>query len=749
MCMWYILDTFLQSRTNFAGLVHLFSLFYCSLLLNVFLACFLLSIVFPSAMSSRRRYLRTCADPSSSSSKFNPLDSSIHSFSVLATTFSILYLVLSSITLPNNFSQISPFLSSSPFFPPHQLCPFPAVSKCLDWIPVGYFANHSIFPFHHYLIKRPSLKFFLLLLLAGDIELNPGPYPTTLSSSLNLSHLNIWSATVVKSELDKPAVLQQFLLDQRLDILTLSETWLSTDTPPSVLQSLTPQGYSITHSPRPSGHGGGLATIYRSCFKMSTIALPTFSSFESCCCSFSFPHISSFNITLLTIYRPPSPADSTFITEFATLLEDLATSNGHVIITGDFNIHVNDPNSPSSKNFSILLNDFSLKQHISFPTHSHGNTLDLLITQSSSTIISAIDSTDPSLSDHRAILFSISAPPHAKNTRITKRVRLFRSINKTDFVQDILSSPLSSSTPTSLQSYIHLFDSTLTTILDKHAPFKTITCPSRTNKPFITPEIRAQKSIRSKLETAFRRFRTPESLIKFKTQSKHIAKLISSAKREYYQSLIFQCSKQPKKLWSTLQSLLSRNSSKVLPSSLSASTLSTAFLNFFSEKIIKLSTDLAHNTHLSPHLPPPSPPPSLATFFPANLNEVRQAILLSFNSTCSLDIIPTFLLKSCLDSLLLPITNIINLALSEGTFPTSYKNAIVQPLLKKHNLPHDDLSSYRPISNLNFLSKVLERIIFSRINTHLQTFPLFAVSSLRIVNFIPLKLHFFGSTMTY
>ena len=44
-------------------------------------------------------------------------------------------------------------------------------------------------------------------------------------------------------------------------------------------------------------------------------------------------------------------------------------------------------------------------------------------------------------------------------------------------------------------------------------------------------------------------------------------------------------------------------------------------------------------------------------------------------------------------------------------------------LFKKTNLPHDDLSSYRPISNLNFLSKVLERIILSRINNHLRTFP--------------------------
>src|SRR3989442_119667 len=96
---------------------------------------------------------------------------------------------------------------------------------------------------------------------------------------------------------------------------------------------------------------------------------------------------------------------------------------------------------------------------------------------------------------------------------------------------------------------------------------------------------------------------------------------------------------------------------------------------------------------------------------------------MSSNATCSLDTIRTFLLKSCLDSLITPITNIINLSFLEGSFPTSFKDALVYPLLKKHNLPHEDLSSYRPISNLNFLSKILERIILFRMNVHFQTFP--------------------------
>ena len=61
--------------------------------------------------------------------------------------------------------------------------------------------------------------------------------------------------------------------------------------------------------------------------------------------------------------------------------------------------------------------------------------------------------------------------------------------------------------------------------------------------------------------------------------------------------------------------------------------------------------------------------------------------------------------------------------MSEGTFPASFKHALVKPLLKKYSLPKDDLSSYRPISNLNFISKILERIIHNRITSHLQTFP--------------------------
>src|SRR5207247_8505961 len=108
-----------------------------------------------------------------------------------------------------------------------------------------------------------------------------------------------------------------------------------------------------------------------------------------------------------------------------------------------------------------------------------------IITRSTSTILSSVSSTDPTLSDHLAVLFSITVSPHLKSNRITKVILNYRKINLTSFSNDILSSALfTSPPPTSLQSYLHLFNSTLLSVLCKHAPLKTITCPLYPNKPF-------------------------------------------------------------------------------------------------------------------------------------------------------------------------------------------------------------------------------------------------------------------------
>ena len=112
---------------------------------------------------------------------------------------------------------------------------------------------------------------------------------------------------------------------------------------------------------------------------------------------------------------------------------------------------------------------------------------------------------------------------------------------------------------------------------------------------------------------------------------------------------------------------------------------------------------------------PPAPPPKIISFIPATLAEIYKLISASESKQCPLDSIPTFLLKLCFNELGPIITNLVNLSLSQGIFPSSFKQALVQPLLKKTSLSTDDLNDFRPISNLIFISKILEKVVASRI----------------------------------
>jgi hypothetical protein len=76
--------------------------------------------------------------------------------------------------------------------------------------------------------------------------------------------------------------------------------------------------------------------------------------------------------------------------------------------------------------------------------------------------------------------------------------------------------------------------------------------------------------------------------------------------------------------------------------------------------------------------------------------------------------------KSCMDILVTPVTSIVNLSLSDGCFPTSFKNANVSPLLKKNNLAKNEMKNYRPVSNLSFISKILEKVVAKRVISHVQ-----------------------------
>ena len=71
------------------------------------------------------------------------------------------------------------------------------------------------------------------------------------------------------------------------------------------------------------------------------------------------------------------------------------------------------------------------------------------------------------------------------------------------------------------------------------------------------------------------------------------------------------------------------------------------------------------------------------------------------------------------------VTAIINVSLSTDTVPKQFKQAVVVPLLKKPGLDSNDLKHFRPVSNLPFNSKVLEKIVLRQLQKHLSDNSLF------------------------
>jgi len=101
-------------------------------------------------------------------------------------------------------------------------------------------------------------------------------------------------------------------------------------------------------------------------------------------------------------------------------------------------------------------------------------------------------------------------------------------------------------------------------------------------------------------------------------------------------------------------------------------------------------------------------------------HEVRKLIEATPKKSCALDPLPTPLLVACIDTLLPVITKIINLSLQNGIFADQWKCACVHPLLKKLGLELS-FQNFRPVSNLQYISKLTEKAVFIQMHFQMVT----------------------------
>ena len=93
------------------------------------------------------------------------------------------------------------------------------------------------------------------------------------------------------------------------------------------------------------------------------------------------------------------------------------------------------------------------------------------------------------------------------------------------------------------------------------------------------------------------------------------------------------------------------------------------------------------------------------------LLQLRRIIISYPNKCCDLNPLPTVLLKACTDSLLGMITSLVNVSVRTRILPDDFKQVHINPPLKKTTLPKDNWTNYRPVSNLNITSKILEKAL--------------------------------------
>ena len=365
----------------------------------------------------------------------------------------------------------------------------------------------------------------------------------------------------------------------------------------------------------------------------------------------------------------------------------------------------------------------NLVQHVSDATHIAGHTLDYVITRNSdNAVLSDTVNVSSLLTDHHAVEFSmrLSKPDSVKQVI---QYRSLRKINHNELRCDMRQLSVVTHPDDSLPALVNQFNSDLSKFLDKHAPLTSRSLPIRPFSPWYDDQIIAAKQERRRRESQWRISKLTVHRQLYIEQRQLVMKLLRTKRMEFHGNQAKENPSNARVIFSTANKLLQRNIEKPLPKYKSTSELAEEFSAFFANKISTIRQCLSISRQDTVDSQQPTElshgAPSLSNFGVVDEEEVRKIISTSLPKSCSLDPLPTSLLKENIDIILPSITKIVYKSITSGCFPSIYKTAQVTPLLKKSSLDPDTRKNYRPVSNLPFVSKIVEKVVASRLNTHM------------------------------
>jgi hypothetical protein len=523
----------------------------------------------------------------------------------------------------------------------------------------------------------------------------------------------------VRSINSKSALVSDVITDNAIDLLVLVETWhiCSDDLP---LRRAAPAGYSIIDAPRPGfdiNRGinyGGIAIIYSDTYAVRVIDTRLLTtSFELLAC-----HLvaASSKLVLVTVYRPSSHAvTEIFFEEFTSLLELLSTFSSNVVIVGDFNIHVDDVTDAMALRFLDLLDAFGYIQHIKVATHNCGHTLDLVITQPAC-CPTHINVDSPIISDHDLVICCLPLARPLPVVQRNKTIRRLHAIDNGAFITAVQQSSICSNIDAladcSTGELCALYMSELRRILDHMAPLVNVSA-SNGAAPWLDGDCRACRRRTRVLERRYRRSRLAVDRQAWAAALEEKRALFIVKEHTYWTRKLETCSGNSKQLWRCLNTILLRDNVPVNTTVITAQSLSS----FFIDKVARVR----QATHTCPPAVFTGPCLNqLNDFILCSVDDIRRVIIQSPGKSCDLDPLPYSLLMTSLSDILPFLCLVCNSSLSSGVLPECEKVAIITPILKKPGLDTDCTSSYRPVSNLTFLSKLVERLVCRQLTAYLQ-----------------------------
>ena len=220
---------------------------------------------------------------------------------------------------------------------------------------------------------------------------------------------------------------------------------------------------------------------------------------------------------------------------------------------------------------------------------------------------------------------------------------------------------------------------------------------------------------------------TQSNINNFKNYNNRYNKLKRKTKSDYFTNKLELYKHDMKRMWTVLKEAIGKQNDKtsipltfIIDNKLVSNKheIVNSFNNYFSKIGLSTSENVPRSQNrISDFLKRPCPHSMyLEQIEPDQIIEVVNKLKPKLSS--GHDDIPTKLLKLSIDSILLPITHIVNRSFSTGIFPNQLKVAKVLPIHKSSN--PNELTNYRPISLLPAFSKLLEKIMFNKVMSFLD-----------------------------